>query len=238
MLHQTQSHRKARIMAQSLVSKRSLALLGAIFMLTGCPDTQGRYDEFADRSEEYRAQPSPDFGPAPEVEAGRQDLTGSYLFTIATELDPGLPLMFRADVVVDQSANNWTLQLTLHPLQQRCGERVCERDDPGFWTVLDAPIEPEAVAYADDDVGTFVVDLGSIFVPGVGNPFSASDIEASLVLYGETRGADSFCGEADGALVAPFPLELTRIKNTFGGVRVGDDGAQPLAEIPSVGRCP
>ena len=115
---------------------------------------------------------------------------------------------------------------------------LCDREDPGFWAVLDAPTEALGVAYEDDDVGSFVIDLGSIFVPGPGSPFSASDLEANLVLYGETDGPDSFCGHADGALTAPFALELTRESNTFGSARVGNDGAQPLAEIPLMARCP
>ena len=224
-------------MVQSPVSKRSLALLGAAFMLTGCPDTQGRYDEFAERSEIYRTQENPDFGPAPAVDEGRQDLTGSYLFTLATALDVGTPLMFRADVTIDSSGDDWTFDLALIPLQTWCAGAACAVADPARWTPLEAAIiDAAVVTYVDDADGTFEIDLGNVGVPAEGNSISGSEITATLKLYGQTRGPDAFCGAIEGALITPFPFDLARDGNSFGAVRVME--GQALTDIVPVGACP
>ncbi len=238
-------------MLGSLVSKRSLAAVGAALCLTGCPDPDARYDEYETRSADERGRsstpPEGYFGEAIATDnVAKAEVAGRFMLAVATQLDPGSPLLFQADVVVVDASDPWTIDMELRPLRALCeGGAKCTPTDAGYREVLeDAVINtPGPVPYVDADsgdenlgtVGLFDIAFGEVTVPGEANAVSGSEILVNLNLYGATR-ADTVCGEVDGGLVMPFAFALERDKNTFGTVRLADGGS--YGDLAPVRACP
>lgn len=233
-------------MLESLMSKRSLVALGAACLLSGCPDPQARYDDYLEASAEERGksnEPSDYFGePIATDNVAKVEVAGTFMLALLTELDGANPLTFRADVVVSDASDPWTINLELRPLRAMCGEgddrARCTPDDPTYREVFeDAVITPDAaVPYVDvDNVGSFEMTFTGVEVPGDGNAVSGSDIVADLVLYGETRG-DTICGKVSGAVTSLGGYPLMRDQNNFGAVRAAEDA--DFAALTALTRCP
>ncbi len=227
-------------MLRTLLSKRLLFPVGVALGLAGCPDPEARYDEFVSRSATERGKGDPDFGrfdPDAGLDDGgmaqRPDPSGTFLFALATELDPGKPLLFKAVVTVDRSADpDWTLQLELTPLRSWCGAAFCADDDATRREELPPPINGGPVPFNED--GTFEIDFGTITAPGGTNAISGAEIIATLNLFGRTQGG-TICGAISGALSQPFEFPLMRESNNFGTVVV-PEGAD-LNTLSPIGRC-
>ncbi|MCA9547461.1 MAG: hypothetical protein KC613_23820, partial [Myxococcales bacterium] len=168
-----------------------------------------------------------------------------FMLSVATQLDPGTPLIFQADVVVVDASDPWTIDMELRPLRAMCDGAKCDAADPRFREVIEGAVinTPGPVPYEDVDsgnanlgtVGSFDIAFGEVSVPGDANAISGSDILVDLNLYGATR-ADTVCGQVDGGLVMPFAFTLERDKNNFGTVRLPEGGA--FSDLAPVGRCP
>ncbi len=220
-------------MPRSLVSKRLLAVLGAVVGLAGCPDPDARYDEFLERSQAERSKDAPDFGPGETSD--RTDISGRYFFALATELDEGKPLLFQADITIDQTNDpDWTIEMQLTALRSWCGDAFCAEDDPTRRELLMPLIaNPGPVPYAED--GTFEIDFGEITAPGGVNAISGAEIKANLTLFGQTQPTGTVCGQVAGSLTDPFPFTLRREANNFGTVAAPD--GTDFNSLSPVGRC-
>lgn len=66
--------------------------------------------------------------------------------------------------------------------------------------------------------GKFTIDYGRVIIHGAADPILPDqEIEADLVLTGQTNSATEVCGTISGKLLRPAPLELA---GSFGSIVV------------------
>lgn len=218
-------------MFRTYLSKDSLSVVAVVVGLMafwGCPDPQGRFDEFVERS----PQGVGGSGGAGHSEVA--DLTGRFLLAAAVTLNPGAPLLFDAKVEMTPGcpAGACTIDMEIQPLNQGKGKGC-----PGLLEPVGPVIELKGVPVEAD--GTFVAVFSRQAVgtvAGCANPISGSDIEATLELHANTRSEDLFCGSLNGSLFKPFTYDLSG--STFGAIRIEDDTDLPTAGIEPVLACP
>ena len=91
-------------MARSHLSKSSLlAGTAAALLLVGCPDPQGAYDDFLDRTQGGTGGSGPI--PASCIPTVFYDVDGDFLMAINTTLGPGNPLLFRTTTTTNLDEN-------------------------------------------------------------------------------------------------------------------------------------
>jgi hypothetical protein len=203
-------------------SLRSLTFALLALSASGCPDPQGRFDEFGERYDaindnEGGAPPSEGCTPpatAPVV--GEAD--GQYLFTLSVTLNPKLAFAIDVALTTKASGDQLLVDLTLQPI---CGfaDAGCElRTEPvgDTFSFTDLPVNAD---------GTFTWDFGEVTLVGDANPISGSDIVATLSLIGGlcAESPAFFCGDVVGASSVPFELDLAGSTFTF----QKHDGALP-----------
>lgn len=191
------------------LSKRSLALLFAGTALVGCPDPEGRYDEFNDRTAEGRRPGGEGGGNGAGVDA---EIHGRYLLTVATSISRTQPLFFSAQVDTNHEASGecpasgCTIEFSeVQPLvaPSRAGLAGCP--DEEFGPIGD-PVED--IGPVPLEGGEFRLEFVQARVNGCGNPISGQNIRATLVLDGTILSADAICGPADGQLFEPYSAQL------------------------------
>lgn len=181
--------------------------------LGGCYDTQDELDDYIERSEPFRIEP----GAVPCEEPF--DVSGHYVFGVATSLDRTKPLRFDAVYDVDTTVEPWTITITSQAMAVADGALVGE------------------VKIATGEVasnGTFRVDFGEITVPIPANPILPAEAKATLVLEGCTRAETFVCGIVEGKLTAPVEVPLAG--STWGLVPIPAD-VDP-ATLLLVTQCP
>lgn len=160
--------------------------------------------------------------PAPPLPPGEEtfDVTGSHLLTVSPVIWPGNPMFFRADVTVNASS----VDLSLQPLDIDSKEPV-----GATWEVSDVPFEAD---------GSFVADFGKQELPHRAYPIVDADVGVpieSFILTGKTTSADGFCGALGGyaQFLTKSPADRINLDGSrFGAVRITD------AELPeAVDRC-
>jgi hypothetical protein len=175
---------------------------------SGCPDPQGRFDEFGERydainNNEGGAPPSEgcaDDATAPAV--GEAD--GQYLFTLSVTLNPKLAFAIDVGVTTKASGDQLLVDLVLQPLSAE--DQTTAVGEP--FAFADLPVAAD---------GTFSWDFGEVTLVGAANPISGSDIVATLSLNGGlcAESPAFFCGDVVGASSVPFELDLSGSTFTF-----------------------
>lgn len=190
----------------------SLLSLSLALLTTACIDTQSRLDEFYDRSEPLRITVEP-------VQCdGRFDISGDFLLSIATVVNPSLPLLFAATFDVDTTGDDWDVTLTMQPLS------YTDRSDVG---------EPLVASGAIASDGTFSLYFGEIAILGAANPVVPGvDVAAELLLAGCTRSLTLSCGNIGGNIIDPAAIPLAG--STYGAIALDDD----LATAEVISACP
>lgn len=214
------------------LSKRVLlcsAAVAGFAMFWGCPDPQGRFDEFVERSPKGVGGSG---GAGPSEVA---DLNGRFLLAASVTLNPGAPLLFDAKVTMTPGCpvGSCTISFEIQPLANAGSPNPGPCPAPltaagPVIVVKDVPVEADGTftaTFSRQAVGT---------VSGCANPISGSDIEATLVLNASTRSEDLFCGQLEGSLFKPFTYDLAG--STFGAVRI--DQAPDTAGVAPVLKCP
>lgn len=193
----------------------SLAPLGLVMALAGCPDSEAKFNEFLDNTKDDRDFMPP---PPPDVMPQGADISGDFLLAVSTVIAPSLPLQFVAtNTVTTDEDGNTLLTACLQPLSLDAGKVNTPREpigDPLCYE--DLPIED----------GKFEIDAGVVMVTGMANPVTGGDIVASLKMIGTILDSDFYCGEIQGDLM--MPLESTLAGSTFAAVRLADPAELPL----------
>jgi hypothetical protein len=157
--------------------------------------------------------------PAPPLPPGDGsfDVTGSHLLTVSPVIWPSNPMFFRAEVAVEASA----IDVSLQPLDIDTKEPV---GDP--WEVTDVPIEAN---------GAFVADFGKRELPHRAYPIVDADVGVpieSFVLTGKAISVDSFCGALGGyaQFLTQSPADRIDLDGSnFGAVRIeGETLPEPV----------
>jgi hypothetical protein len=210
----------------ALTPARFVALAGAFVLLAGCPspDPDKKFDRFVDETEDERedaANVKMDQG------GSLADINGTFLFALASFLDPEKPLQFFATVTFEPTADGGIAQMSLQPLSLDMGATTTPRQPVG-----DPLVIPDVQI---DASGAFLINIDEmVTLPGASNPITQSDIvTSSLILTGTIQSADLFCGTVDGMVEAPITTPLTG--SNFGAERVTGLDALPTTII---GACP
>ncbi len=188
-----------------------LAVAFPAFLLSGCPNPEGDYNDFVDRYTQLHpssggaggAGGSEDAGPCTVPKPG--ELDGDYLFVLSAHIAPGSelkPLTFALHVTSASApydggtttAMTWKLQ----PLQ------YSDRKTP-----VGDPIEVKDIAIAPD--GSIDSPLGDVAVTGAANPISKginilATIDSIDGRFCNTGGF--YCGTVTGKVTKPFPFDL------------------------------
>jgi hypothetical protein len=194
-------------------ARARLSLIGAVCaLLAGCPDSHGRFNEFADTVGTL------DVNVPIELLLGA---SGSFLLAVSTVLGPTKPLQALIDVRVTLLADGTpALELRVQALS------AADRTPLGPVLTLQGTVNPD---------GSFEVDIPVLQLPGAANPVTGTDIAASLKLTGSLVSPGLLCGEVSGKVTAPLMVDLTG--STFGAIHIatGSTGAELP---PPVTACP
>jgi hypothetical protein len=159
------------------------------------------------------------------------DVSGQHLLAMAPVIWPSEPVYFTADVAVNDS----TIDFTLQPLERAAYVEGGIAVPVGTsWTVSNVAIAPD---------GSFVVYFGGRSLPAAAYPVIDETIPLSLedfMLTGKTTSPDSFCGGMEGYVqVLPLPLEILKSDvillygSKFGATRIaGPDLPDPVSSCP------
>jgi hypothetical protein len=172
--------------------------------------------------------------PPPPLPDGTEvfDVTGSHLLSVSPVIWPSNPLFFRAEVGVNGS----TVDLTLQPLDIDTKEPVGDPDLPAEdlakvpWVLTDLPIEAD---------GSFTADFGKRDLPWRAYPIVDFEFNfplESFVLIGKTLSTDQLCGAVGGysQFLTKNPADRINLDgSSFGAVRIE---GETLPEV--VDRCP
>lgn len=198
-----------------------LALALVSVALTGCPDSEGEYNSFVDRTEDKRGGDGD--GDGDGGACADCDLTGVHLVAIDTVVLPGTPLQFIADFEQDLDAN--TLSATFTPLSLELNSTTTPREELPMNPIVvnDVPI---------NDDGSVEIDFGTVMVEASANPITGSPITASVIIDVRALSSDAWCGTAGGDVMSPIQQNLEG--STVAGVRLVDRNERP-DDFPCVG---
>lgn len=198
------------------------ALASVMMLVGGCPDPEGRLNEFLDETKAQRDLPPP----KEDLPSALADINGTFLLALASSIDPQHPLQFFTTVELTQNGDGTgTMKMILQPLSLEPQSLTDPRQPVGEVLV----IEGIAVSAA----GTFTAEVGTVMVTGEANPITGSNITATLVMQGFIQDVDLFCGNVTGGVSAPIVADL--VGSTFAASRVPSIDALPL-EFPM--KCP
>ena len=181
-----------------------IAAAGLTLSLTGCPDPEGAFEDFATRYDDIHKGTGGSGGGAGGGEActpaTEGELDGHYMFTISARLSPKKAFALDATFTThDDGAGGLTADLDLQPLSK-------DDQTTPVGTVLSFTNLPVG---AD---GNFTWDFGMVTLPGVANPITGSDVVTTLVLTGQLCAGDRagfVCGEATGTITEPLMADLS-----------------------------
>jgi len=203
-------------------------LLGITLLATGCPDSEARFNEFVEATEDVRPGAEDD-GDGDGDGGGDGDgdgdgplvnMDGTYLWALETTLGPGLPLQFATTVsnmAIADDGSGATADFSFQPLSLEQNEVTTPREFVGD------PLEYPAVSF--DAEGNYAIDMGTVEVTGAANPVTGSDIVATLLISGRIVHRDALCGSLSGDLLSPLEYDLAG--STFAAMRLLDDGSDP-----------
>ncbi len=211
---------------------RSAPLLGAwLSLLAGCPDPAGKFDEFAARVQQAPVDMEDDAGmdgcPLPDGELpGPEQISGLFLFTVATSLDPHKPFVYLLEVEASKNGDNYKVSMRERALSAKDHKTPVEDfGDPREFEVSPA--------------GCFVTDRTTFNIPAEANPIIALPAVTELVLGGNVAQAIQepdgdrlvtfWCGTVDGDVISPLPQSVNG--SAFTAVRVTDPDNLPEVVI-------
>lgn len=204
-------------MAGSRLSKHSLLLFATALVLAGCPDPEGRFDEFTDRTAGDRGIGGSGGGMA----GGVADVNGTFFLGIDTVINRGKILRFDTAVTINVNPDGtcpaegclmgWEVQPVVPDPKPRSN---CP--DPG--TPVGDLIVLTDIPVGND--GSFIANFGQQTVDGCANPISGGNILANLILTGNILGPDAMCGKVSGTVSQPVTGRLDG--SDFGMFRINE----------------
>lgn len=192
----------------------------ALLIISACPDPDARLSEFIESTKDQRQKEQATDTMSDTEGSMITDISGTFFFALETAVAiPGATIQFLAySELVANDDGSGSLSLKFQPLSLLQGS-TSEPRDP-----LDQLLEYENIPVTPE--GTFELDMGNVTILGEANPISQSIIKANLVLRGEIRSADAWCGTITG--MATEPLELNLEGTTFATKRLMDTIPDPL----------
>lgn len=141
------------------------------------------------------------------------DISGEFLLALATPLDASLPLQYIATFDFVAAGMGGSVDVELQPLALDQASTTTPR------TFFGPPIVLAGLPVAPD--GSFVIDVGNLFVAAETNPIIFANAQANtVVLDAQILDVDGVCGTVTGNLT--FPVMASLAGSTFAAVRVAD----------------
>lgn len=171
----------------------------AWLLLAGCPDAEGKFNDFSERYEELHPATSSSSssgagGGCAAPAAG--ELDGSYVFALSASIDPPNPVLFDALITTAEGADGLELSFVLQALDAKDRK-----------TIVGAKINLGPFAVNAD--GSFDADFPPLDVVGAANPISGSDLSADVTINGTVCRADGvICGALNGNVTKPADIAL------------------------------
>lgn len=208
-------------LAAAPIRRRSLALLLLAAGLAGCssPDPGGALQSYVARKSELPPVSGGGCGGTLDCASPASvEVSGSFFLAFSTVVQPGAPLLFRAEV----ERTSGELSVTMRALASDTTPDGEPRDDAR--EVVGEPIEPAAVETNPD--GSFLLDMGTVEIPQPANPILEAPVEAEFTMEGRFCDEDGFCGSMDGQVTVPTEIDLEGSR--FGAIRTDDVVEAPL----------
>jgi hypothetical protein len=187
-----------------------MSIISMTLVLAGCPDPQGRFDEYVSRVPDATVVSQADAPPISTV----PDVNGTFLFSIYVSLFPSLPpIRAIATTALDTVANK--VSISINYVDVTTGAVLT-----GAGSIASFPNNP-----LDPTTGVFTVTAAQLVIPAQANALGADATATSVVISGTLKSADFYCGTVEG-LVQPQNAALTG--STFGAIRIpaGQSGSQ------------
>jgi hypothetical protein len=187
--------------------------------LAGCVDPAGTFNDFENRIIDANANRSDGSG-------GIFDVSGEFLLTIRPAFSPNDTLQFLGTIELTETAAGATVDFSFQPLDAlRCG---------GTRVPVGDPLVLQGVEV--NQSGAFLSAFEQAIVPPEANGVSCSRIRADVILQGNLKSTDLFCGSVSGEVFAP-PGVPALDGSTFAAIRVpagtiGPDLPDPVVECP------
>jgi hypothetical protein len=193
----------------------SALLLG----LTGCPDPQGRFDEFAGRVITLDAGPTgPDAPPLQTL----PDITGTFLVGLYIKAtDTHVELLGTTGLTQAMGTTPAKFEAHLHFL------KLSDR------TPIASP-NVDITNVTVSSAGEFTATIPTLPIPRAANPLGFDATAENVVMTAMIQNKDRFCGTVTGNVTKPQPVDLAG--STLAGIRV-PDGAQGAALPPAQLNC-
>lgn len=220
----------------------SACLGGGLMMLAACgPDPEGKFDEFVEQTRddaglkttgmgETTAEPTTTDATTETGDTATEtaDINGDFLLAVSTVVDKSKPLQFIATNTVTGEPGAQVLSVCLQALTLEQGKVLVPRQPIGEpLCFMDLPIAVD---------GTFTIDAGEVKVDGMANPITGANIVATLVMAGEIKDSDFYCGTVTGEVKEP-PIG-TIDGSTFAAVRLADKTVLPTDVIINCAKTP
>ncbi len=174
------------------------AIVGLLPWLTGCPDPEGAYTDFAAR----RAKIVPDMSSSSSSGAGGSascaappaagEADGEWIFLLTVEQSPDKPAPLRA--LITNTDTEFTMELTPMNADDRSSDVGGSLGSFGPFSIN-----------ADT---SFTAELGQIAAPGETNPITASPLTIVATLDGTFCPGDFQCGTVSGDILEPLMIPL------------------------------
>ena len=192
-------------------------LTGAVTLamaLGACVDPAKRFDEFNERVLDASANHIDGSG-------GLFEIDGEFLLALVPAFAPNNSLRFvvTSDITVDGTSGSLTLSF------QPLAVEHCDAGNGG--NEVGDPLTGDPTEVNQD--GGFVLSHDNAMVVDTANDVTCTPIRADLVLTGQIRSADMFCGDLTGHVYEPLPNELDG--STFGAIRI-EPGTRGDANLP------
>jgi len=191
----------------------------ALLLLTACPDPRAKYEDFVERVPDAAIEePAADAAVLDEL----PDVTGTFFMAFDPVVAPGLPFLFRWQIVLTKNPDGTGSVTVMHQALT-----TADRQPIGaVTTIVDIPVP---------STGELVFSVDDLIIPGPANAVSGTELHVDLDFDGVLRGADRICGDALGGVNSPFVLDLSN--STWSAIRVPDDALGNDLPPPEL-KCP
>ena len=201
-------------MLSSIRAAVVLSIFSAVPLLAGCPDPEGRFNEYVGRIPDGKIVVMYDAPPLNEI----PDISGNNLLAIKIVFVGSGPL--QALVNVTMTKTGATAKANFH---------ISWLDKESL-QVTGTPFDVNDIQISS--AGEFDVNIATLMIPAAANPLGIDAVAKDTVLHGLIKSADFFCGTVNGMVTSPTMQSLQG--STFGAVRVTN-----LSQLPTpVTLCP
>jgi hypothetical protein len=213
----------------TILSSRSRAWIGPMLALlcSGCPDPQGRFDDYTRRVIDAGVTTPVDGGPCAAV----PDINGPFLLAFNNAATTVTSYALTTVTLAQPVPGTTTVQLSIQPIMYVLGMPAVdvgmEIVDPAV--TVNGACEFSAIATTANDMA----NPDSITIPAAANTLGSDILIAlspPLTLNASIKSSERFCGTIEGMATKPVPLPLAG--TTFSAIRLANATTPlPKAEI-------